>query len=369
MDTATVSSSAFTKVGPCLYRYIPSGVYYARVKSAGKEIRRSLGTSDRKYADRKLRQLRDDLDRLNHDLASTTVVELVEKYLGTRCSKSSKTQKDDKTAANAFKSAWSKDEEKKRDLNQRVSSVVPSQIMACMAVMGTSKGRKADSLSGTTMQKRFQFVRAVFNLAVLDRIITTNPCAELKPPKREKIARPTPTWEEFKTIITAIRSQIFNADAEESAAYVEFIGLAGLGNAEVNALTWSDVKFEEKKIQVIRAKTKTAFPIHIYPQLLPFLENLRARREATGSFIPEAKLFPIRDAKKALKGACQRLGLPAYSHRAIRRCFITRAVELGIDFKTIAGWQGHQDGGVLIAKIYSELRNKHSDDMATRMVD
>ena len=71
MDTATVSNSAFPKVGPCLYRYIPSGGYYARLKSAGKEIRKSLGTTDRKDAERKLRQLRNDLAKLNHDLASS----------------------------------------------------------------------------------------------------------------------------------------------------------------------------------------------------------------------------------------------------------------------------------------------------------
>ena len=51
-----------------------------------------------------------------------------------------------------------------------------------------------------------------------------------------------------------------------------------------------------------------------------------------------------------------------------RRCFITRAIEKGVDFKTIASWQGHRDGGVLIAKTYSHLRNEHSDNMAKKLV-
>jgi hypothetical protein len=46
---------------------------------------------------------------------------------------------------------------------------------------------------------------------------------------------------------------------------------------------------------------------------------------------------------------------------------ITRAIELGVDFKTIAAWQGHRDGGVLIAKTYSHLRNEHSDAMALKL--
>ena len=37
---------SFQKVGECLYRYSSNGVYYARIKSSGKEIRRSLETTD-----------------------------------------------------------------------------------------------------------------------------------------------------------------------------------------------------------------------------------------------------------------------------------------------------------------------------------
>jgi hypothetical protein len=36
----------FRKVAECLYRYSSNGVYYARFKTDGKEIRRSLETTD-----------------------------------------------------------------------------------------------------------------------------------------------------------------------------------------------------------------------------------------------------------------------------------------------------------------------------------
>jgi hypothetical protein len=44
--------------------------------------------------------------------------------------------------------------------------------------------------------------------------------------------------------------------------------------------------------------------------------------------------------------------------------FITRAIELGVDVKTIAQWQGHRDGGLLILKTYSHVRPVHSQRMA-----
>ena len=78
-------------------------------------------------------------------------------------------------------------------------------------------------------------------------------------------------------------------------------------------------------------------------------------------------MFGIKDGIHALQGACKRLKLPAYSHRAFRCMFITRAVERGIDPKVIAGWQGRQDGGRLIISTYSHLRPAHSDSMAKLM--
>ena len=49
--------------------------------------------------------------------------------------------------------------------------------------------------------------------------------------------------------------------------------------------------------------------------------------------------------------------------------FITRAIELGVDVKTIAQWQGHKDGGLLILKTYSHVRPVHSQRMARLMSD
>ena len=40
----------------------------------------------------------------------------------------------------------------------------------------------------------------------------------------------------------------------------------------------------------------------------------------------------------------------------------------GIDFKTIAEWMGHQDGGVLLCKVYSHLLDSHKREMAAKLV-
>jgi hypothetical protein len=49
--------------------------------------------------------------------------------------------------------------------------------------------------------------------------------------------------------------------------------------------------------------------------------------------------------------------------------FIVRAIELGVDVKVIAEWQGHRDGGQLILSTYSHVRPVHSQRMAQLMTD
>jgi integrase len=51
----------------------------------------------------------------------------------------------------------------------------------------------------------------------------------------------------------------------------------------------------------------------------------------------------------------------------LRRMFITRAIERGVDVKVIAQWQGHRDGGRLILSTYSHVRPEHSNRMAALM--
>jgi integrase len=81
----------------------------------------------------------------------------------------------------------------------------------------------------------------------------------------------------------------------------------------------------------------------------------------------DERVFRIADAKKALASACRRLGFSPFSQRSLRRLFITRAIEKGVDVKVIAEWQGHKDGGKLILDTYSHVNRAHSQRMAQLM--
>jgi integrase len=117
-------------------------------------------------------------------------------------------------------------------------------------------------------------LKELFNGAVRDHIIADSPALHLKPAKREKPIRLTPSFEQFKAIIADVRARQFNADSQDSADFLDFLRLAGLGQAEAGSLTRSDVDFEAQRIITFRHKTTTGFAVPLFPQVRPVLERL-----------------------------------------------------------------------------------------------
>jgi integrase len=241
-------------------------------------------------------------------------------------------------------------------LDVQVRNVTPAQLEVWLA---KHKAR----MKRASINAYIIFIRQLFKLAVSSRAVAESPAAEFKMLKPEDPIRNTPSWPQFQKIVESIRSQKLNDDAQNSADVVEFMGLAGVGTAECAHLKGEHIDFETNRIWLYRHKTDHGYSIPIFPQRVPVLDMLKKRNQIRHG----QTIFRVRDPKKALAAACKRLGYPNYSTRSLRRCFITRAVEKGIDFKTIASWQGHQDGGALIAKTYSHLRAEHSDAMARKL--
>jgi len=345
----TRQKSAFQKVGECLYRYSSNGVYYARFESGGKEIHRSLRTTDRSSAQRALAWLKQEREQVDPAQGKLTLAELCDRYSATIQHHKPKTIERKSLIIRRIKSHWPTGR-----LTQ-VRRVKPSHVD-----LWISRYRFGPHSRNLHMA----CIKETFDMAVRDGIISRSPASHLRRVKPPKPIRATPSFDDFKAIVESIRSQKFNGhDAEESADFVEFLGLAGLGKAEAAALKQSDIDWKQEKIITFRHKTKSGFAIPIYPQLKPLL--LRRRRDDA----PNERVFAIANAKKAIANACRRLNLPQYSHLSFRRMFITRAIERGIDVKVIAEWQGHKDGGKLILDTYSHVNRAHSHRMAQLMTD
>jgi integrase len=327
-----------------LYRYVPNGRYFARVRYRGKLHRKSLETNDSALAKRRLAEFRRTLERTDATSGNKSFAAVLDEYRATLIGAKS-TVEDKSVIIDKIKSTLLGAE------TLPLRELKASQIKAWLA---THYGHKSASYYNSALM----LVRDALEAAVRDRVITENPARDLKYRKRKTPIRLTPTFDQFKQIVAEIRAQKFNQVAEQSGDFIEFLGLAGLGAAEAASLTPADVDLNAGHIIAYRHKTNAGFAVPIYPQLRPLLKKLSAGKAHN------ERLFQINEARKALTNACVRLGLAHFTHRSLRRMFITRAIELGVDVKTIAQWQGHRDGGLLILKTYSHVRPVHSQRMA-----
>jgi integrase len=332
-----------------LYRYNPSGQYFARVRFHGKLYRRKLNSTDLELAKRKLRAFKQNLERTDATKGNTSFARVLDDYEAT-LSGAPSTLANQCSVIQKLRQTWFGVD------TLPVRTVTHSQVKAWLA-------KQYGEWSAAYYNLALSVIRAACEQAVKDKIILENPAAGLKYRARKKPIRLTPTFEQFKQIVENIRGQKFNREAEESADFIEFVGLAGLGQAEVAAIKRSDVGFDAGRIIAYRHKTDTGFVIPIYPQLRALVEKLCKGKKHN------ERLFTIQQARKALANACKRLGFPPFTHRSLRRMFITRAIERGVDVKVIADWQGHKDGGKLILQTYSHVNAAHSHRMAQLLTD
>jgi integrase len=174
----------------------------------------------------------------------------------------------------------------------------------------------------------------------------------IKRRRLDPVRRNIPTEEQFRALIENVRQE--ECSGEKYADFLDFLGRAGVGQAEACALEWRDVS--ATKMRFVRRKTRVAFEVPIYSWLVPLITKLRSRSPAD-----QGRVFDVQDAGKALRRACRRLGLvegkqrPKFTQRSLRAMLIKRLYDAGIPVKRIALWQGHRDGGKLIQEVYTEV--------------
>ncbi|MGA3171763.1 MAG: tyrosine-type recombinase/integrase [Chthoniobacteraceae bacterium] len=355
MNTNTEGKSRGTfalleNVAPNLFRHSENQSYWGVKKINGKRIVRALNTADRKTADGKLSEWLADLKKVDPANRDMTLAMLLEKYEAARKGLAKSTMVGEQGRITKFRESFP------LPMETLVARVRNSDIAAWLGVVGQSR-------RASTRNQYRAFVRSLFDFAVSDTVIAKNPFDPkiIKTVKREPVIRRIPSAQEFEQIIAEIRKPTWKAVKgkrggqrpayqHDSADFAEFLGRAGVGQAEAAGLTWPDIDEERHVIHYRRKKTKFSFNTPIYPWLKPLLAKLR--KDAGPN--PRGPVFKVRDVKKALRGATDRLGLPSFTQRNLRAMRIKRLWEQGVDVKLISQWQGHRDGGTLIMNTYTE---------------
>jgi len=206
----------------------------------------------------------------------------------------------------------------------------------------------------------------VMQYAMREGLILDNPASDVQ---RMKLSHPKiliPTKNQFAKILETLRH---DPRSVESAYLIEFLGYSGCRLGEAVALTWGDVDFNKGIVTVsggeYGTKNRECRTVALFPALLRLLPGLRG--QLGGEPLHSDKVFSILGARTSLGSASAELKFPHFTHHSLRHFFCSNAIEAGIDFKVIASWLGHKDGGVLVAKTYGHLRDEHSAAMAKKM--
>ena len=343
---------AFQKVAECLYRHKSSGTYYGLVKRLGKQYRRSLKTTDRKLAERFIGEFRQKVDRLDHTKARSdiTFAECAKLWLGTIVPhlKPSSARRRENSVAQIF---------------PYLGSVTVRNLTSTTCEGWAAK--RGAGISSSTYNNERDTIIAVLNYAKREGLLLDNPALVLRRRKLGKTSIVIPSKAEFEKLVLKLRS--LDVRYHEAADLVELLAYSGMRLAEATSIKWRDVDFANGRFNVtggeLGTKNHEERIVPLFPAMRAFLERVLRRGQAN----PDARIVGIGKATKAMQSASELAELPVFTHHCMRHYFVSNALEAGVDFKTIAAWVGHKDGGLLAAKTYGHLRDTHSFEMAKRM--
>ena len=233
--------------------------------------------------------------------------------------------------------------------------------------------RQAAGRSGRTVNLDIICFRNVMKRAVDDGWLTILPTQNLRPLKW------TPTKRELysEAQIDELCSKALEVskNGREFEDYILLLAFSGARMSEALRLKWSDVDWERKQLTIGAdglSKNHKARVVDLNAKLEAHLEDMKFRRAPDTEWLfPSPQRgnqdIPAKSFRETLLLARAAANIPDFAFHDLRHYFISYCVIAGIDYMTIAAWVGHQDGGVLIGKVYGHLANEHRKAMAERV--
>jgi integrase len=340
----------FHRVAENLYRLEPTGSYYALLKRGDKQFRRSLKTKDRKLADRRLAEYREQVGGLViSDDARLSFEAIGQRWM-------------DSTAHTLKASTIVRRKICLKNLAPFFTGVAIRNVQAQHCERWV-QGR-ASQTAPQTMAHELNALRAVFDYAVDHGLMLANPAKKIK--RRKVIHSPMtiPTREQFRQLVDAIREsdgrELSQHMAAMGADLVELLAYSGCRLNEGISLTWADVDFQKKSVTVTGGERGTKNHEHRTIPMTEALRRLLERLHDTRQPKAADRISVNHSATKSLLTACRRLGYPHFTHHDFRHFFATTCIESGVDIPTVSRWLGHKDGGALAMRVYGHLRQEHS---------
>ena len=155
---------------------------------------------------------------------------------------------------------------------------------------------------------------------------------------------------------------------------------SGLRIGELIALQWSDIDFVKGILTVSKSchdgqdgliidEPKTANSRRLIPlpkQLLPILKGIKKKSSSPFVVSVNGSSVSVRSYQRSFELLLKRLNIPHKGFHSLRHTFATRALECGMDIKTLAEILGHKNPTVTLNR-YAHSLMEHKSDMMNRL--
>jgi len=227
--------------------------------------------------------------------------------------------------------------------------------------------RQKTTLSASTINSVINVMNLAFDLAEDLGKIAKNPCRKIKRlPKAEKKVEAFSSSEQRK-----IEAYITLSNKSKLNGVIICLYL-GLRIGELLALTWDDIDLHNRTVLISKTigehgeitPPKTEASIRLLPIPNAIIGVLRElKRIATCEFVIETHGHQtnIRAYQELHKRMLIRIGIRPLGFHSLRHTFATRALECGMDFKTLSELMGHTNVSITIdryAHCQMELKRK-----------
>jgi integrase len=250
--------------------------------------------------------------------------------------------------------------------------------------------RQKKGLAARTVNLEVTVFRNVMNRAIDAKWITQLPTENLRPLKSKPRKRQLFTAAEIETLCNVgfrpafVESRLAVdgergeplMNAQQFADYIRLLCFSGTRMSEALRLRWrSDIDWKNRQMSVGsdgQVKNNRLRVVDFNAQLESHLKEMDSRRAPDSEWLFPSprrgeKDRPAKTFREALRLARQAARLPTFGFHDCRHFFCSMCVMSGIDFMTIARWVGHQDGGILIGRVYGHLSNEHAQRQARRI--
>ena len=199
----------------------------------------------------------------------------------------------------------------------------------------------------------------------------------------DKLKRPKLTEKPVECFTLAEQKQLEHAirSGKKDKLYGIILCLySGLRIGELMALQWSDIDFVKGVLTVSKSchdgkdgliidepKTTTSRRMIPLPkQLLPMMKALK--RRSVSPFVVSASGNPVsvRSYQRSFELLLKKLKIPHKGFHSLRHTFATRAIECGMDVKTLSEILGHKNPTVTLNR-YAHSLMEHKADMMNRL--